>query len=116
MASLCPGGNGAVAPCNEVLFEADNDLLLSDVESPVGVPLAGGTVSVEIFDVEDLGTVLVGPLALGDDGGGDYSGEFKADAGSGFFVGQRIKIVYDFDGPGVDDDRIFNVIAIVCEG
>ena len=111
-----PSCTQPLAPCLEALFEADNDLLLENVQDSDGAALPGGTVDVDIFDVDDLTTALLGPISLSDDGGGDYSGNFKAGTADGFFVGQRIKIVYTFDGPGADDDRLFNVIAIVCEG
>jgi hypothetical protein len=104
--------------CLDAIFDSPNDLLLEDVVDSSGAPLPGGTVSAEVFDVDDLLTVLVGPVVLADDGGGDYSAPagLTPTAILGFFVGQRIKIVYDFDGPGAGDDRIFNVIAIVVEG
>ncbi len=102
--------------CADLVFEASNDLLLSDVVDAAGAPIAGATVTVSVFDVDDLVTQLVGPFNMVDDTGGNYSQTFLPGTGSGFFVGQRIKIVYDFNGPGVGDDRIFNLLALVVEG
>lgn len=99
-----------------MLLDASADLLLENVQDAAGAAITGATVSVSVFDVEDLSTALVGPFGMVDDGGGNYSQTFKPDTVSGFFVGQRVRIVYDFNGPGAGDDRIFNVVAIVCEG
>lgn len=105
-----------VGQCLEIFLDASTDLLLEDVQDTAGAAITGATVTATVFDEEDLVTPLVGPLAMSDDGGGDYSATFKPVALDGFFVGQRVRIVYDFDGPGADDERVFNVIAIVCEG
>lgn len=103
--------------CVEMFLDASTELLLEDVQDTAGAPITGATVTATVFDEEDLLTSLVGPLAMNDDGGGDYSVTFKPVALDGFFVGQRVRIVYDFVGPATpDDDRVFNVIAIVCEG
>lgn len=102
--------------CDELVFDASNDLLLSNVVDADGVAITGATVTVSVFDVDDLVTPLVGPFGMVDDGGGNYSQTFLPGAGSGFFVGQRVKIIYDFNGPGAGDDRIFNLIALVIEG
>jgi hypothetical protein len=102
--------------CDELVFDASNDLLLSDVVDAAGVAITGATVTVSVFDLDDLVTPLVGPFGMVDDGGGDYSQTFKPDAPSGFFVGQRVKVVYDFDGPSAGDDRIFNLFVLVVEG
>lgn len=111
---VCPS---PIAPCLQILLDAATDVLLQNVQDPAGAPITGATVSAEIFDVDDLTTVLTtlaGPFS--DDGGGDYSAIFTPTAGDGYFVGQRVQIVFDFDGPGSDDERIFNVIALVCDG
>ena len=105
-----------LASCVNVFFDSDNDLVLEDVVDASGTPITGATVTAEVFDLDDLTTSLFGPVAMSDDGGGDYSVVFTPTAGAGFSVGQRLRIVYDFDGPGADDDRIFNVNALVCEG
>lgn len=111
-----PNCTQPLAPCLEMFLDASADLLLESVQDAAGVAITGATVSVSVFDVDDLTTALVGPFGMVDDGGGDYSQTFKPDALSGFFIGQRVRIQYDFDGPGAGDDRIFNVNAIVCEG
>ncbi len=111
---VCPS---PIAPCLQILLDAATDVLLQNVQDPAGAPITGATVSAEIFDVDDLVnplTTIAGPFD--DDGGGDYSTIFTPTAGDGYFVGQRVQIVYDFDGPGSDDERIFNVIALVCDG
>ncbi len=112
---VCPS---PLAPCLQILLDAATDVLLQNVQGPAGAPIAGATVSAEIFDVDDLGTPLTTILsgAFSDDGGGDYSAIFTPIAADGYFVGQRVQIVFDFDGPGSDDERIFNVIALVCDG
>ena len=110
---VCPS---PIFPCSQILIDTSTDLLLQNVQDPDGAPITGATVTVSIFDVDDLVTPLVGPFNLVDDTGGDYSQNFKPGALSGFFVGQRVQIIFDFDGPGAGDDRIFNLIALVCDG
>ena len=110
---VCPS---PIAPCAQILIDTSTDLLLQNVQDPDGTPITGATVTVSIFDVDDLVTALVGPFNMVDDTGGDYSQNFKPGVLSGFFVGQRVQIVYDFNGPGAGDDRIFNLIALVCDG
>jgi len=111
-----PSCTQPLADCIEIFLDASTDLNLENVVDASGAAITGATVSVTVFDEEDLTTSLVGPLALSDDGGGDYSVAFKPLTVDGFFVGQRVRMVYDFDGPGADDDRIFNAIALVCAG
>ena len=111
---VCPS---PIAPCLQILLDAATDVLLQNVQDQAGAPITSAVVSAEIFDVDDLVnplTTIAGPFD--DDGGGDYSAIFTPTAGDGYFVGQRVQIVYDFDGPGSDDERIFNVIALVCDG
>lgn len=106
------------APCVEALFDSSNDIVLADVLDVAGAPITGATVSAEIFDVSDLTTPLLTILsgAFTESPAGTYFAIWTPITGDGFSVGQRVQIVFNFDGPGSDDERIFNVIAIICEG
>lgn len=106
------------APCVEAIFDSSNDIVLSDVQDASGATIGGATVSAEIFDVEDLTTVLETFLsgAFTESPAGTYFAPWTPKEINGFSVGQRVQIVFTFDGPSSDDDRIFNVIALICEG
>ncbi len=121
-ASVALSATAIAGQCDEIAFESSNLLRLDNaqdegVEPPTDID--GASVEATLTDVTDPDNpaAIIGPIAMPEfpaPAANDYRASFLADAGSGFFVGQRVQILYDFDG-GAGLVRQFNIIALVCE-